>query len=309
MRLLAAISVGLLGASTAHAVGELAFNLGVKKKDGTCKYLQDYKNDLEALKPYTDTVKFYASSDCNTLQYLAPAADQEGFKLFVGIWPDDDAHFAAEKEALQKYLPEIKSSTVRGFLVGSESLYRDDISASDLAKRIKEVRDLLPSIKDSQGNSYGGKLVGTVDSWNVIVDGATRPVIEEADFVMANAFSYWQGQTMNNASFSFFDDIMQALQSIQTVKGTTDITFYVGETGWATEGSSFQDSVPSLDNAKQFWKEGICAMRAWGVNVIVFEAFDEEWKPITSGMDGVENHWGVWTSDRQLKYKLDCDFD
>ena len=114
---------------------------------------------------------------------------------------------------------------------------------------------------------------------------------------------------MQNASYSFFDDIMQALQTIQGVKGSTDITFWVGETGWPTDGTNFEASYPSVDNAKQFWKEGICAMRAWGVNVIVFEAFDEDWKPNTSGTSDVEKHWGVWTSGDNLKYSLDCSFN
>ena len=189
-----------------------------------------------------------------------------------------------------------------------QALYRDDMTASQLADKINSVRDLVANIKDSEGNSYSGKQVGTVDSWNVLVAGYNAPAIQASDFVMANAFSYWQGQTMANSSYSFFDDIMQALQTIQSTKGSTDITFWVGETGWPSDGSNFEASYPSVDNARQFWKEGICAMRAWGVNVIVFEAFDEDWKPDTSGINDVEKHWGVFTSGDSLKYSLSCDF-
>lgn len=297
------------GASQVAAIGELAFNLGVKNNDGTCKTTNDYENDLKVLKSYTSTVKVYAASDCNTLENLGPAAEAEGFNIFLGIWPNDEAHFQAEKNALSSFLPNLKSSTIAGFLVGSEALYRDDLTASQLADKINDIRNYVSNIKDSQGNSYSGKQVGTVDSWNVLVAGYNAPVITASDFVMANAFSYWQGQTMQNASYSFFDDIMQALQTIQDVKGSTDITFWVGETGWPTDGTNFEASYPSVDNAKQFWKEGICAMRAWGVNVIVFEAFDEDWKPNTSGTSDVEKHWGVWTSGDNLKYSLDCSFN
>lgn len=297
------------GASQVAAIGELAFNLGVKNNDGTCKTTNDYENDLKVLKSYTSTVKVYAASDCNTLENLGPAAEAEGFNIFLGIWPNDEAHFQAEKNALSSFLPNLKSSTIAGFLVGSEALYRDDLTASQLADKINDIRNYVSNIKDSQGNSYSGKQVGTVDSWNVLVAGYNAPVITASDFIMANAFSYWQGQTMQNASYSFFDDIMQALQTIQGVKGSTDITFWVGETGWPTDGTNFEASYPSVDNAKQFWKEGICAMRAWGVNVIVFEAFDEDWKPNTSGTSDVEKHWGVWTSGDNLKYSLDCSFN
>ncbi|CCH60503.1 hypothetical protein TBLA_0C07120 [Henningerozyma blattae CBS 6284] len=305
----AAISAAsLLLASSANAMGNLAFNLGVKNNDGSCKSQQDYETDLKALSGYTNTVKVYAVSDCNTLQNLGPAAQDAGFEVFFGVWPTDDAHFAAEQQALKSYLPSIKSSTVAGFLVGSEALYRDDLTADQLASKINEIRDLVKTINDSDGNSYGSKQVGTVDSWNVLVAGYNAPAIQASDFVMANAFSYWQGQTMQNSSYSFFDDIMQALQTIQSTKGSTDITFWVGETGWPTDGTNFEASYPSTDNAQQFWKEGICAMRAWGINVIVFEAFDEDWKPNTSGTSDVEKHWGVFTSERSLKYSLSCDF-
>lgn len=298
----------LLAAKHVSALGELAFNLGVKNNDGSCKSQSDYENDLDVLSSYTKTVKVYAVSDCNTLQNLGPAAEAKGFNVFFGIWPNDDSHYNAEKTALQNYLPNIKTSTVAGFLVGSEALYREDLTADQLADKINDARDFISNLKDSDGNSYSSIPVGTVDSWNVLVAGYNAPAIKASDFVMANAFSYWQGQTMNNASYSFFDDIMQALQTIQTAKGSTDITFWVGETGWPTDGTNFESSYPSLDNAKQFWQEGICAMRAWGVNVIVFEAFDEDWKPNTSGTSDVEKHWGVWTSGDKLKYSLSCDF-
>ncbi|CCD23099.1 glucan 1,3-beta-glucosidase NDAI_0B00650 [Naumovozyma dairenensis CBS 421] len=298
----------LFTATQVSAIGDLAFNMGVKNNDGSCKSTEQYESDLETLKGYTSTVKVYAASDCNTLQNLAPAAENKGFSIFVGVWPNDDAHFEAEVQALQTYLPTIKTDTVAGFLVGSEALYRNDMSPDQLAEKINSVRDTISKISDSQGNSYSGKQVGTVDSWNVLVAGYNSAVITASDFVMANAFSYWQGQVMSNASYSFFDDIMQALGTIQTAKGSTDISFWVGETGWPTDGSNFESSYPSIDNAKQFWQEGICAMRAWGVNVIAFEAFDEDWKPPTSGISDVENHWGVFTSDNKLKYSLSCDF-
>lgn len=228
--------------------------------------------------------------------------------MIAGIWPNDDSHFADEKQALQDYLPKISKDTIKVFTVGSEALYREDLTAQELASKISEIKDLLQDIKDKNGESYGDHQVGTVDSWNIIVDGAAQPAIKAADFVYANAFSYWQGQTNQNASYSFFDDIMQALQVIQTTKGSTDIDFYVGETGWPTQGTAFENSEPSVDNAKNFFQDAVCAMRAWGVNVCVFEAFDESWKPDTSGTSDVEKYWGVYDENRSLKYSLDCKF-
>ncbi len=307
MKLLSSLSIlGL--ASQALAAGSLGFNLGVKTNSGQCKTTNDYLNDFNILKSYATTVKVYASSDCNTLQNIAPAVQEAGFKLFVGVWPNDDAHFNDEKNALSSYLPLLSTSNVQAVLVGSEALYRKDLTPQELADKINNIRDFIKNIKDKDGNSFSGVPVGTVDSWNILVDGYATPVIQASDIVLYNAFSYWQGQTMQNSSYSFLDDTMQALQTIQTAKGSTDITFWVGETGWPTDGTNFEASYPSTSNAQTFWQEGICSLRAWGINILAFEAFDEEWKPNTSGTSDVEKHWGVFGDDGKPKYNINCDF-
>lgn len=285
----------------ASAEGQLGLSLGVKHADGTCKQTADYESDFDTLAQYTKTVRVYAASDCNTLQYIAPALENKGFSLYLGVWPNDDAHFAAEKQALQTYLPTIPKSSISGITVGSEALYRKDMTAETLAGKIDDVRSFIATLKDKNGESYSSVPVGTVDSWNIWVDGGSEPAIQASDFVFANAFSYWQGQAMNNASYSFADDIMQALGRIETVKNTNDITFWVGETGWPTDGENFGAAYPSVQNAAQFYKEGICALRAWGINTFVFEAYDEPWKT-----EGVEQHFGILDVNGKAKFDLSC---
>ncbi|KAK9474473.1 glycoside hydrolase superfamily [Dipodascopsis tothii] len=290
--------------SSVAAIGELGFDLGVKVASGDCKYTADYLSDFETIKSYTDIVRVYSTSDCNTLEYLLPAVKQAGMRVFIGVWPTDDSHFALDKQALTTYITEVDASSIVGITVGSEALYRGDLTPSALADAINEVRDLVHAI-----DGYESVPVGTADSWNILVDAANSAAVTASDVVLANAFSYWQGQTMANSSHSFFDDIMQALQTIQTAKGSTDISFWIGETGWPTEGQSYESSIPSVDNAATFWQESICAIRAWGINTLVFEAFDETWKPETSGVEGTEQHWGLFAEDGvSPKYSLSCNF-
>jgi glucan 1,3-beta-glucosidase len=94
-------------------------------------------------------------------------------------------------------------------------------------------------------------------------------------FSLANAFSYWQGQEINNGTHSFVDDIMQALQHVQTIKKKTNVNFWVGETNWPTGGKDYEKGIPNVTNAARYWKEAICGILAWGVDTFVFEAFDE----------------------------------
>ena len=109
---------------------------------------------------------------------------------------------------------------------------------------------------------------------------------------------------MDNSTQSFFDDIMQALQKVQSIKGN-DIPFWVGETNWPTGGADFKNAVPSVAHAAEYWKNAICRMVGWGVNVFVFEAFDEPWKPAEKNND-VEQHWGVMDVNGKPKYDLSC---
>ena len=56
---------------------------------------------------------------------------------------------------------------------------------------------------------------------------------------LVNAFGYWQGQEISNASATYLDDLQQAFGVIQSVAGSTDkIELWNGETGWPTTGTS-----------------------------------------------------------------------
>ncbi|KAL7275204.1 glycoside hydrolase 3 protein [Rhizina undulata] len=282
-----------------NAAGQLGFSLGVKRNsDGNCKTTADFEADLDILKAHTNMIRIYAVSDCNTMENIMPAVISRGFKIILGVWPTDDAHFTLEKEALQTYIPKFGTDNIHAITVGSEHLYRGDLTGAQLAEMIGEVRTLL------KGLGADSIPLGTADSWNKFQDGTADPVVAVSNIMLANAFSYWQGQKMDNSSHSFFDDVMQAMGRIQS-KNTTDIEFWVGETNWPTGGANYGDAVPSVANAAQYWKESICAMTAWDVNVFVFEAFDETWKPVAKDND-VENHWGVWDENNNPKYDLSC---
>jgi exo-beta-1,3-glucanase (GH17 family) len=70
---------------------------------------------------------------------------------------------------------------------------------------------------------------------------------------LANAFSYWQGQDISNATASYFDDIQQAVGHIQEVSGSLDaIRIMNGETGWPT-GECFASCFRAMLTASRWW--------------------------------------------------------
>lgn len=104
---------------------------------------------------------------------------------------------------LDRFIPIFGIDHIYAVTVGSEALYREEFTGAGLADKINDIRALL---KQLGADSIP---VGTADSWNKLIEGDANPAIEASDIILANAFSYWQGQKQDNATHSFFDDIMR----------------------------------------------------------------------------------------------------
>jgi glucan 1,3-beta-glucosidase len=182
--------------------------------------------------------------------------------------------------------------------IGSEGLYRKSYTADFLVGKLNDMRSAAPGLK-----------YGTADTWNRFADGTADPVLQVSDVALVNAFSYWQGANIDAAAGVFQDSTGQAFDHINSVKGDRDIMLWVGETGWPSRGTTYQNAVPTVENSDTFYRQAVCGSLGSGTNVFVFEAFDEPWKPQSVGEDGSsadETSWGVMTADRQKKYNLNC---
>ena len=184
-----------------------------RNSDGKCKESADFEADFDILGPYTKVVRTYATSDCNTMQNIMPALAKKGFKVMLGVWyvslvnialiysyldelrtlgdkwftlgqmvnnesrPNDDAHFELEKKALETYIPKYGTDNIIAITVGSEALYRKDMTGKDLASRVQEVRTLCKSL------GADSIPIGFADSWNMMIEGEAVPVIQASDIV------------------------------------------------------------------------------------------------------------------------------
>ncbi|KAJ5682203.1 Glucan 1-3-beta-glucosidase [Penicillium macrosclerotiorum] len=298
------------------ARGTLGFSLGDKNADGTCKSTSDYEADFDDLKDLATLVRTYSGTECDTPQNILPAAKNKGFKVVLGIWvgaqdksdmSTNDASFVKDFAALKKAVPGYESQ-VDAITVGSETLYRGDLTGPQLHNYISAVQKQFPSIT-----------VGTADSWNKFADGTADDLFTTdtddnpmVTYVLANAFAYWQGTAADKAYKTYFDDMSGAMSHIQQVAGDNadKIRVINGETGWPTDGGSDYDAAKAgTQNAETFWKTGVCGMLAWGVDLFYFEAYDESWKPDSVGDNGQamdEKHWGLRTAARKTKFDTTC---
>lgn len=244
------LAAALAAAPTAFAAkGMMGFALGTKKTDGSCKYQADYESDFDAIQSNSGStiVRGYSASDCNCAQQILPAAKSKGFKVVLGVWPDTDESFDADKAALKQYVPQYKDQ-VYAVTVGSETLYRGNFTGEQLLGKINDVKEML-----------GGDVkCGTADSWNKFNDGTADPLIKGGvDLLLANGFSYWQGATAGRDAVDvYLSDMSQALARIQDISGSLDkIEFWNGETGWPTDGGSdYEAAKAGTANAKSFYQ-------------------------------------------------------
>ncbi|KAJ5832332.1 1-3-beta-glucanosyltransferase B.t1.c1 [Penicillium riverlandense] len=285
------------------AKGTLGLSLGDKNADGSCKATSDYEADFAALKSLVNStlVRTYSSSECDTAANILPAAQASGAKVVLGMWPDTDASFNQDFSALQSAVPG-NEAVVEAITVGSEALYRGDMTADALLARINQVKSAFPQTT-----------VGTADSWNKYADGTADPLIQgNVTYLLSNAFAYWQGSPIDNATNVYFSDMKGATEHIQQVAGSNfdNIRVLNGETGWPTDGGTdYAAAQAGTANAEQFWQDGVCAMLNSGVDVFYFEAFDESWKPDSTGDNGQvsnEQHWGLLTASRTAKFDMTC---
>lgn len=65
--------------------------------------------------------------------------------------------------------------------------------------------------------------------------------------------------------------------NVWQISGSLDaIEFWNGETGWPTDGGTdYEAATASTKLAATYYSSGVCGMLDWGINVFVFEAFDE----------------------------------
>ncbi|ODM16921.1 hypothetical protein SI65_07886 [Aspergillus cristatus] len=300
--LLPALLAALPAAATSNdGRGLLGLALGNQNADGSCKATSDYKADFDAIKSVTTLVRTYSASNCDTAKNIIPAAKEKGFKVVLGVWPDYDQSFNEDFDALKSTVHG-NEDVVRAITVGSEVLYRGGLTAEQLLNRIQQVQKEFPDMS-----------VGFVESWNKLNDGSADPILQGGvNYVLANGFAYWQNTPIDSAPKTYFDDMSQAMKHVQQAAGDNakNIRFGNGETGWPTDGGSdYGEAKAGTKNAEQYWKQGVCGMLAWGVDVFYFEAFDESWKPLSKGDNGQmmdETHWGLFTADRKLKFDISC---
>ncbi|KAJ1954170.1 glycoside hydrolase 3 protein [Dispira parvispora] len=268
-------------------------NYNVRKADGNCPSLEEVKADLATLSTVSKNFRIYSLVDCNQGELMLQAVQDTDYKVVLGIWvgsaPEPVATEMAQLETLAQNYGDQINKYVKGLVVGSEAVYREDVTQDVLIGYINQARTILRNHQHDTSVSAAE----TYDKWN-------GGLVDAVDYVTMNAFPFWENKTIDEAKSVFFEHF-------QMVSGMANgKTVVTGETGWPSEGGNYGPGVPSLDNMKRYLGEFACEAKKLNMEYYWFSGFDEPWKHDEHSI-GVETHWGLTLGDRKT-WKIDGPF-
>ncbi|MBV7327386.1 hypothetical protein KFU94_03830 [Chloroflexi bacterium TSY] len=234
--------------------------------------------------PYTEWIRTYSCGD--GLEHAGHIARDMNLKIAMGAWLDSD--LVSNEEQIACLIKRAKAGEVDIAIVGSESLYRNDLTAAQVIAYIQRVKSELPDIP-----------VTTADVYARIVDNPL--LVDVVDLVMVNLYPYWEGIELEHAVAM----IHGRYQHVKAVAGDKNVI--MSETGWPSCGEQIENAVASPENAAFYYLNFVSWARAVNVPYFYFETYDEPWKAAYEGPQGA--CWGIWDKDGMLKSNMQDVFD
>ncbi|GMG17574.1 unnamed protein product [Phytophthora fragariaefolia] len=266
-------------------------------EDQRCKSAASIEADMATLAQVTRSIRLYGLADCEQVSTVVPAAINAGLSVSLGLWVDDvDTVFEEEFAMLQTLIQQNPRLFAGGGIVdihvGSEAIYRKDITVEKNIEYLQRVKALLAAYSLSSSVPVTIAEIGDVYL-------AHPELAQVVDFVQANGFPFWEKIAVEDA-VDYFERRMEPLQQQAAALGKKVV---IGETGWASGGSSSKASVASPESSARYFHNFYQMAKEQSLQYYYFEGFDEEWK-IDAGNDTVEGYFGLFHEDRTLKTEI-----
>jgi glucan 1,3-beta-glucosidase len=246
-------------------------------EDSTRVDAKDIEADLARLKRITDCVRTYSVEHGD--DQIAEVAHRLGMKVMQGIWVSGEPARTRKQIDTAVAIAKRYPDTVIAVVVGNEVLLRGDMSATDLAAIIREVKAAVPCP------------VTYADVWEF---WNRNPQLAGAvDFVTVHMLPYWE---------DFPIAVDQAPAHVETIRQQMVARFpgkevLIGEIGWPSAGRMREGALPSPANEARFLQQVTANARAGHYRANVIEAFDQPWKRALEGTVG--GYWGVFDAFRR----------
>ncbi|KAL4108796.1 hypothetical protein PRIC1_000505 [Phytophthora ramorum] len=254
-----------------------------------CKTASEVQKDMYALKGVTDKVRIYSLVDCNQAEVVLPAAKNAGLQVHLGIWTTNSHDYLLQEKAKLAGLIDkgLYDNNVIGLHVGSETIYRKEITASTAISYMKEIRDYIRG----RGKNTPVTIADVIDIYN-----ANPQLVDAVDYVSVNQFSFWERADVNEGAAITLD----RLKNLRVLAANKGKKIVISETGWSSGGSDPSAGVASPENQAKFFFDFFQMARSHNFDYYWYVAFDSKWR-VTNGGKEVEADFGVFQEDDTMK--------
>jgi exo-beta-1,3-glucanase (GH17 family) len=233
--------------------------------------------DLALLATRFECIRTYSMTG---LEAIPALARKHGLKVMLGAWVNGNPVDTAKEIKALIEQANANPDVVTAVIVGNEVLLRKEVTGTQLAKLIREVKSQV-----KQPVTYA-------DVWEY---WEQYPEVAPAvDFLTIHLLPYWEDDPKG------IDDALAHVAQIREAFGkrfAKDIL--IGETGWPSEGRQRETALPSRINEAKFIRSFVAMAEHNGWHYNLIEAFDQPWKRSAEGAVG--GYWGLFDADRQEK--------
>jgi len=229
------------------------------------------EDDLARLAAVTDCVRTYSTE--LGLDQVAGIAERHGLKVIQGIWLGRERERNRREIETAVALATRYPGTIRSLVAGNEVLLRGELSASDLASLIREVKGRV------------AVPVTYAEVWEFWL--RNRAVADAVDFVTIHILPYWEDIPIPaDQAAAHVGDIRRMVAESFPGK-----EILLGEVGWPSAGRMREGALPSPVSQARVIEDVLAVAKRDGFRANVIEAFDQQWKRQLEGTVG--GHWGL----------------
>ena len=182
---------------------------------------EQIRADLQAIAPYTRMIRTYSST--GGAELVPQVAQEFGLRVSVGAWIDKNTQ-RNERELSAVIDLARKHRNVESVVVGNETIYRGEQTASELIRKIQRVK------RDTSVPVTTGEI------WNAWLEHPE--LASSVDFIAAHVLPYWEGISETAAvdqAIRIYDLLRQTYPGKRVV---------IAEFGWPSAGYNRRDAIP-----------------------------------------------------------------
>lgn len=308
-----------------------------------CTPTQRIRSELLKLSKLTDKLHLYILTDCDQARLLIPLARELGFKIFLNMWVDaNPLSFQREFEELeylmqhnllcyheydhhhqhnyhQNHLKHRSANrgdqnVVMGISVGSEMLYRGEVSRAQGLAYVNQVRNLL--LRSHDDTTSNNEMVNkskcgipvTITDIDKVYAWHNSSLVVNVDFCSVNAFPFFDPKfSGQSAKDGAVDHLLHCIDPIMNEARRLNKSFFLTETGWPSAGTECGAptcAIASPEDQIAYFTDFYCKVHVAqpDLQYFWFNGFDAAWRRLQDASQfSVEGHFGMLEEDGQMK--------